>query len=291
MKGILLAGGSGTRLYPVTMAVSKQLLPVYDKPVVYYPLSTLMLAGIKEVMIISTPRDLPQIEALLGSGSHLGMDIHYKIQEKPEGIAQAIELAAEFLDGSPCCLILGDNLFYGHEMVKELVDAARLNEGACVFAYHVSDPERYGVVEFDRSGKAISLEEKPAQPRSSWAVTGLYFYDGRATEMFKRLKPSGRGEYEITDLNREYLKEGQLQVKKLGRGVAWLDTGTPQSLLNASQFVETIESRQGLKIACLEEIAFFKGFINRDQLLDAAERCRQSDYGKYLLRLAQTPLD
>ena len=287
MKGILLAGGSGTRLYPVTMAVSKQLLPVYDKPVVYYPLATLMLAGIQEVLIISTPRDVPQIESLLGSGQHLGMNIEYKVQERPEGIAQAIDLAADFLDGSPCCLILGDNLFYGHEMVKELMDASQLKEGACVFAYHVSDPERYGVVEFDGSGQALSLEEKPASPKSSWAVTGLYFYDAQAPQHFKSLKPSARGEYEITDLNKEYLKRGQLKVKKLGRGVAWLDTGTPQSLLSASQFVETIESRQGLKIACLEEIAFFKGFIDQKQLIAAAERCSQSDYGKYLVRLAQ----
>lgn len=286
MKGILLAGGSGTRLYPVTLTLSKQLLPVYDKPVIYYPLATLMLAGIQEILIISTPRDLPQIEALLGDGKNLGLSLSYRTQEKPEGIAQAIELSRDFLDGSPCCLILGDNLFYGQEMARELMAAAQLKEGACVFAYHVSDPERYGVVEFDREGRALSLEEKPKNPKSSWAVTGLYFYDGKAPEYFNRLKRSARGEFEITDLNREYLNEGKLLVKKLGRGVAWLDTGTPDSLLTASQFVETIESRQGLKIACLEEIAYHMGFIDRDQLLVAAERCRQSDYGKYLVKLA-----
>ncbi len=282
MKGILLAGGSGTRLYPLTLAVSKQLLPVYDKPTIYYPLSTLMLAGIREILVISTPRDLPMIRALLGDGSDYGIHLEYAEQAKPEGIAQAFHLGADFLGNSPACLILGDNLFYGHDMVPLLGQAARLQTGACVFGYHVHDPERYGVVEFDSHGKALSLEEKPKKPKSNWAVTGLYFYDGSVVDRARALKPSARGEYEITDLNKSYLADGSLDVKLLGRGVAWLDTGTPESLISSSQFVQTIELRQGLKIACLEEIAYGQGFISRDKLAERAEFLGKSAYGQYL---------
>jgi glucose-1-phosphate thymidylyltransferase len=282
MKGILLAGGSGTRLYPLTLAVSKQLLPVYDKPTIYYPLSTLMLAGIREILVISTPRDLPMIRALLGDGSDYGLRLEYAEQAKPEGIAQAFHLGAEFLGNSPACLILGDNLFYGHDMVPLLAQAARLKKGACVFGYHVHDPERYGVVEFDAQGKALSLEEKPAKPKSNWAVTGLYFYDGSVVDRARALKPSTRGEFEITDLNKSYLADGSLDVKLLGRGVAWLDTGTPESLISSSQFVQTLELRQGLKIACLEEIAYAQGFINLEKLAERAEFLGKSAYGQYL---------
>lgn len=285
MKGILLAGGSGTRLYPLTLAVSKQLLPVYDKPTIYYPLSTLMLAGLREILVISSPRDLPMIRALLGDGSNYGLELSYAEQARPEGIAQAFHLAADFLAGSPACLILGDNLFYGHEMVPLLKEAASLRSGACVFGYHVTDPERYGVVEFDSAGKALSLEEKPKAPKSNWAVTGLYFYDQSVTERARSLKPSARGEFEITDLNKAYLADGALEVKRLGRGVAWLDTGTPESLISSSQFVETIESRQGLKIGCLEEIAFEQGLISREKLAERAEFLGKSAYGHYLQRL------
>jgi glucose-1-phosphate thymidylyltransferase len=282
MKAILLAGGSGSRLYPLTRSVSKQLLPVYDKPVIYYPLSILMLAGIRDVLVISTPRDTPRIEELLGDGARLGMRLSYKVQPNPAGIAQAFLIGEEFIAGEPVCLILGDNIFFGHDLQPVLEKSAKLTNGAHVFAYHVTDPERFGVVEFDRNFKALTLEEKPKQPRSNWAVTGLYFYDGRVAELTKRLKPSARGELEITDVNREYLKEGKLTVSPLGRGVAWLDAGTFESLISSSLFVQTLEQRQGLKIACIEEIALLKGFIDEAGFEKAAAECGNSDYGKYL---------
>lgn len=285
MKGILLAGGSGTRLFPTTKSISKQLLPVYDKPTIYYPLSTLMLSGIREVEVISTPRDTPLISELLGDGNQLGMKLSYKVQQKPEGIAQAFLLAEDFLQGSPACLILGDNLFYGHDMTNQLVQTASLKKGATVFAYHVHDPERYGVVEFDAQSKALSIEEKPKNPKSRWAVTGLYFYDGSVVERAKKLRPSARGELEITDLNKSYLEDGLLTVEKLGRGVAWLDTGTHESLISSSQFVQTIEQRQGLKIACIEEIAYFKEFINHQQLENIVNSYPNSSYTQYLRSL------
>jgi len=286
MKGILLAGGAGTRLYPLTRCISKQLLPVYDKPTIYYPLSALMLAGIREVLIISTPRDLPRIRDLFGDGSQLGMRFEYAEQAQPNGIAQAFVLGAEFLgDGSPVCLILGDNIFYGHDLTEMLEDSAKVKSGARVFAYQVKDPERYGVVEFDRQFKALSIEEKPKQPRSNWAVTGLYFYDAAVVDIARDLKPSARGEYEITDVNRAYLERGQLQVQCMGRGIAWLDTGTYDSLLSSSVFVQTLEERQGLKVACVEEIAFAKGFIDAAQLRKLAEQAGKSEYGQYLLRV------
>jgi glucose-1-phosphate thymidylyltransferase len=287
MKGIILAGGSGSRLWPTTKSISKQLLPVYDKPTIYYPLSTLMLAGLKEILIISTPRDLPIIEDLLGDGSELGITLKYQVQLKPDGIAKAFVLGEEFLAGSAASLILGDNLFYGHEITGQLEKASQLTKGATVFAYHVHDPERYGVVDFDVNGKALSIEEKPAQPKSNWAVTGLYFYDNTVCERVKSLKPSARGELEITDLNKSYLNDGTLSVEKFGRGVAWLDTGTHESLLQSSLFVQTIEERQGLKIACLEEIALFKGFITKKQFDVLAEKAPKSAYGEYLRKLAK----
>lgn len=285
MKGIILAGGSGTRLYPLTRCVSKQLLPVYDKPTIYYPLSVLMLAGIQDIMIISTPRDLPIIENLLGDGAPLGLRFSYKVQEKPEGIAQALILAEDFLAASPCCLILGDNIFYADHLPAQLREASKLQAGAAVFAYHVNDPERYGIVEIDRTGKALSIEEKPKSPKSPWAVTGLYFYDGRASAIARTLKPSARGELEITELNRRYLEEGTLRVTTLGRGVAWLDSGTPDSLAEASQFVQAIEKRQGLKIACIEEIALQMNFITEEQFEKHIEQNAKSTYGEYLAKV------
>ncbi|MCS7046053.1 MAG: glucose-1-phosphate thymidylyltransferase RfbA [Gemmataceae bacterium] len=285
MKAILLAGGSGSRLYPLTKAVSKQLLPVYDKPVIYYPLSVLMLAGLRDILIISTPRDLPRIQELLGDGSALGLNLSYRVQPQPGGIAQALLIAKSFLGDEPVCLILGDNIFFGHELMPLLVESARLTHGARVFAYRVNDPERYGVVEFDEHRRAVSLEEKPKRPRSSWAVTGLYFYDSQAVAIAETLKPSPRGELEITDVNRYYLERNQLTVIPLGRGVAWLDTGTFESLLASSLFVQTLEQRQGLKIACLEEIALLKGFIDAAQLRQLIAALGPSDYANYLRRV------
>lgn len=285
MKGIILAGGSGTRLYPLTKTISKQLLPIYDKPTLYYPLSTLMLAGIRDILIISTPRDLPMIQALLGDGSQVGVRLSYREQPKPEGIAQAFLIGADFVGHDSVCLILGDNVFYGNDLAPALERSAQLKSGAAIFAYHVVDPERYGVVEFDKSGRAISLEEKPENPRSSWAVTGLYFYDSQVVSRAHALKPSPRGELEITDLNLAYLKENQLHVNLMGRGIAWLDSGTYDSLLSASQFVQTLEQRQGLKVACIEEIAYAKKFINTDQFLKLIETYGKSQYGDYLKRV------
>lgn len=282
MKGIVLAGGSATRLYPLTRTISKQLLPVYDKPTIYYPLATLMLAGIREVLIISTPRDLPMIEGLLGDGSDIGIELQYREQPHPGGIAQAFLIGAEFIGRSSVCLILGDNIFYGNDLINALEQSAQLDTGAKLFAYHVQDPERYGVVEFDNDGRALSIEEKPSAPRSNWAVTGLYFYDATVVDIARTLVPSARGELEITDVNGEYLRRGQLSVARLGRGVAWLDSGTYDSLLAASQFVQTLELRQGLKVACIEEIAFTKGFIGASQLARLAERYGKSSYGAYL---------
>jgi glucose-1-phosphate thymidylyltransferase len=285
MKAILLAGGSGSRLYPLTRSVSKQLLPVYDKPVIYYPLSVLMLAGIRDVLVISTPRDTPRIEELLGDGSQIGMRLQYQVQPNPGGIAQAFVLGAEFVGTEPVCLVLGDNIFFGHDLMPLLMNSAGLTRGARVFAYHVNDPERFGVVEFDREFRAVSLEEKPAKPRSNWAVTGLYFYDGRVVEIAKGLKPSARGELEITDVNLHYLREGTLTVSPLGRGVAWLDAGTFDSLLSSSQFVQTLEERQGLKIARIEEIALLKRFITIDQFAALVAGCEKTEYGQYLVRV------
>jgi glucose-1-phosphate thymidylyltransferase len=285
MKGIILAGGAGTRLYPVTRCLSKQLLPVYDKPTIYYPLSVLMLAGIREVLIISTPRDLPMIEALLGDGSRLGMRFEYRVQPEPKGIAQAFTIGDTFVGDSPVCLILGDNVFYGHDLTDLLADAAKPKHGSTVFAYQVKDPERYGVVEFDKQMRAVSIEEKPKQPRSNWAVTGLYFYDAHVVDVAKSLRPSARGELEITDVNRTYLERGQLRVQPMGRGIAWLDTGTPDSLLSSSLFVQTLEERQGLKVACVEEIAFARGFIDATQLQRLADEAGKGDYGNYLRRV------
>jgi glucose-1-phosphate thymidylyltransferase len=285
MKGLILAGGSGLRLYPMTQVISKQLLPVYDKPMIYYPLSILMLAGIREILVISTPQDTPRFESLLGNGSRFGLSISYAVQHAPEGLAQAFVIAEDFIDGEPCSLILGDNIFYGSDLEPKLQRAAGRTDGATVFAYAVSDPERYGVVEIDADERAVSLEEKPARPKSRYAVTGLYFYDASVCERARALRPSARGELEITDLNRIYLERGELAVEVLGRGTAWLDTGTQESLLAASNFVETIEERQGFKICCPEEIAYYMGYINEGDLRTLAEPLASSGYGDYLLSL------
>lgn len=287
MKGIILAGGSGTRLYPLTMVTSKQLLPVYDKPMIYYPLSTLMLAGIQDILIISTPADLPNFERLLGDGSKFGIHLHYKVQPSPDGLAQAFLIGEDFIGRDACAMVLGDNIFYGGGLLKHLKEAVARENGATVFGYYVNDPERFGIVEFDSSGKAISIEEKPKNPKSNYCVTGLYFYDKRVVEMAKKVKPSARGELEITDLNRMYLEEGSLNVITLGRGYAWLDTGTMDALADATEFVRVIENRQGIQISAVEEIAYKNGWINREELLASAELYGKSSYGRHLRQVAE----
>lgn len=286
MKGIILAGGSGTRLYPLTMVTSKQLLPVYDKPMIYYPLSTLMLAGIRDILIISTPKDLPNFQGLLGDGSKFGIQLSYEEQPSPDGLAQAFIIGEKFINGEACAMILGDNIFYGNGLTKYLKDAAKKTDGATIFGYYVDDPERFGIVEFDKNGKAVSIEEKPENPKSNYCVTGLYFYDKTVCELVKKIKPSARGELEITDLNKLYLEAGKLDVVTLGRGCAWLDTGTMDSLAEASEFVKVIENRQGIKIAAIEEIAYKNGWIDREKLLESANLYGKSNYGKHLQQVA-----
>lgn len=286
MKGIILAGGSGTRLYPLTMVTSKQLLPVYDKPMIYYPLSTLMLAGIRDILIISTPVDLPNFERLLGDGSQIGIHLEYKVQPSPDGLAQAFLIGEDFIAGDSCAMVLGDNIFYGSGLGNHLRNAAARQDGATVFGYYVDDPERFGIVEFDENGKAVSIEEKPEHPKSNYCVTGLYFYDNRVVELAKKVKPSHRGELEITDLNRMYLDEGKLNVVTLGRGYAWLDTGTMDALADASEFVRVIENRQGIMLSAVEEIAYRNGWIDRDKLVESAKLYGKSNYGKHLMQVA-----
>lgn len=286
MKGIILAGGSGTRLYPITKGISKQLIPVYDKPMIYYPLSTLMLAGIRDILVISTPEYTPLFESLLGDGSDFGINLSYKVQEHPNGLAEAFILGKEFIGSDSVCLILGDNIYYGSGLSKQLQEAAKKEDGATVFGYHVNDPERFGVVEFDENMHALSIEEKPEHPKSNYAVTGLYFYDNDVVEIAENLKPSDRGELEITDVNKEYLRRGKLDVKLMGRGYAWLDTGTHDSMLEAASFISTIQKRQNLKVACLEEIAYRMHWISREKLIELARPLKKNDYGQYLLRLA-----
>lgn len=287
MKGIILAGGSGTRLYPLTMVTSKQLLPVYDKPMIYYPLSTLMLAGIRDILIISTPTDLPNFERLLGDGSRYGINLSYAVQPSPDGLAQAFLIGEEFIDGDSCAMVLGDNIFYGSGLKKHLREAASRENGATVFGYYVDDPERFGIVEFDENGKAISIEEKPKNPKSNYCVTGLYFYDNRVVEMAKKVKPSARGELEITDLNKLYLEEDSLNVVTLGRGYAWLDTGTMDALSEATEFVKVVENRQGIQISAVEEIAYKNGWISREKLIESAEKYGKSPYGEHLKKVAE----